>query len=105
LGLDGPNRKREFLSFQLHPENKKQIVRAIGNYLAANFAAPDTFKGRIKRYLEKLSKTISDWGKNQGSSREIQGIVKKYYDKWGNTKSGKTEYYLKGCKDYFKKLI
>jgi len=105
LGLDGPNRKREFPSFQLHPENKKQIVGANGDYLTANFAAPDTFMGRNKRSLEKLSKTILDWGKNRGSSREIQGIMKKDYYKWGNTKSGKTEYYLKGCKDYFKKLI
>ncbi len=90
---------------QLQPENKKQIIRAIGNYLAVNLAASDTFMGRNKRSLVKLGKTISDWGKNQGSSREIQGIMKKYYDKWGNTKSGKTEYYLKGCEDYFKKLI
>lgn len=87
------------------PKQKDRIFEELENYYSHHLSAPDSFLGRNKSSLDRLSKQVKAWVQAEKFQPEIDQLKKKMIDSCSQNKEKKTKYYIKDCENYFKKLI
>ncbi len=84
---------------------KDRILSELNDYYVNQLRSSDSFLGRNKTSLDKLSKKVKEWAKKEKTSIQVTTLRKKMAEKCVEDKEKKTKYFIKDCENYFKKLI